>query len=698
MKAARAGQTKRFFRSDRPGERPNRQRENGSNTSIIGDPMSELLARKLAPYEFRLRTLRAWRAGLIATMIGAVHAGVWVLVARWWALPYAIEGAAAIVVGSGLVTLVVKLLRPLPMIDVARAVDRASGNGDRFSSALELSGTEWAGPVQKDAAMHAVASPDVLFHRRFGHFVRNSIIATAVAAALLLIPGRVLPGGGKKQQTLEGVKPPEEVTQAAEELRRLGELEGDPELMKLGRELELIARDWEEGKIDRKEALARVGEVRTRIREEMEKREAAREALARMAESGASRELAERTAKGDGESAAKEAAEKLGKDAGADAKLGQALEQASREAAQNEELSEALAGAADAARRGDKEGFEKKMEEAREEWSQVAKKGKEKAGAEQRAAEAAGAKEMEKALKQVTEEKAKELAEEAQKGGEAGKKAREELKKAAEAAKKAGEKPRELTQAEKEQAREMGKKKAEEKRESKEPGKGDPKAAEWIRKLKTECEKALGQADGASEKAEGELAKGEMENGETARKGESKDMKSGGEDGTGEKGAGKGESGEGMSEKGGGKDEGQPGTGKGEGDAGSEGLEGEGDSDGDGDGELGQGDPDGDGEGDGGKPGPGGGSKKVTGGKKKEPGKGVNFKDLEVEIPAGPGEGDMTGESTVGPANEGEAQVPFEEVLIKYRAEMEKAMETEAWPEETRKAVRDYFDSLGTPK
>jgi hypothetical protein len=43
---------------------------------------------------------------------------------------------------------------------------------------------------------------------------------------------------------------------------------------------------------------------------------------------------------------------------------------------------------------------------------------------------------------------------------------------------------------------------------------------------------------------------------------------------------------------------------------------------------------------------------------------------------------------------EGTASVGYERVLPKYKAEMEKAMDDEAYPEEYRRTVRDYFDSL----
>lgn len=95
-----------------------------------------------------------------------------------------------------------------------------------------------------------------------------------------------------------------------------------------------------------------------------------------------------------------------------------------------------------------------------------------------------------------------------------------------------------------------------------------------------------------------------------------------------------------------------------------------------------------------GGPGPGGESKGgVTVDRGRER-KAVEFQDDQVTIPANEGDaGEVVGEF-LAEADKGEARVPFEKVLVKYRAEMEKAMENEAYPEEYRRAVKDYFDSL----
>ncbi|KAF0246026.1 MAG: hypothetical protein FD180_1090 [Planctomycetota bacterium] len=95
-----------------------------------------------------------------------------------------------------------------------------------------------------------------------------------------------------------------------------------------------------------------------------------------------------------------------------------------------------------------------------------------------------------------------------------------------------------------------------------------------------------------------------------------------------------------------------------------------------------------------GGPGPGGGHKrKVMGNERAR--KPVEFHDEQVEVPSGAGDpGEVIGDGGFAEAEEGTASVPFEKVLLKYRADMEKAMDDEAYPEEYRRAVKDYFDSL----
>ena len=73
----------------------------------------------------------------------------------------------------------------------------------------------------------------------------------------------------------------------------------------------------------------------------------------------------------------------------------------------------------------------------------------------------------------------------------------------------------------------------------------------------------------------------------------------------------------------------------------------------------------------------------------------VEFHDEKVEVPVMPGDpGEVMGDGGFADADEGTASLPFEKVIVKYRADMEKAMDDEAYPEEYRRAVRDYFDSL----
>lgn len=95
-----------------------------------------------------------------------------------------------------------------------------------------------------------------------------------------------------------------------------------------------------------------------------------------------------------------------------------------------------------------------------------------------------------------------------------------------------------------------------------------------------------------------------------------------------------------------------------------------------------------------GGPGPGGGHKEKLFGKERDR-KTTKFHDEQVEVPMLPGDpGEVVGDGGFAEPEEGTASVPFEKVLVKYRAEMEKAMDDEAYPEEYRRAVKDYFDSL----
>ncbi|MBI2923559.1 MAG: hypothetical protein HYY18_21090 [Planctomycetes bacterium] len=342
--------------------------------------MRDTLRERLAPYELRLRLLRAARCAVAGALGGAALGAAWILAAKWFRWPHALEIGLGLFFAGKIGAFAWRMARPLPLEDVARATDRAAGANDRFSSAWELDGSEWGPLLERDLQAQVVPGPRTAFPARPGRWVKWPVAACGGLLALaFFVPARPVPPRPAIESDLAGMSAPPELAQAAEELRRLGALDDQPELAGIGRELSEIDRDWKSGAIDRKEALARVGEMRSRLRKLREKMAADKEALARMAESESGHELAHRLATGEGREAVKEAASRLGKDAQADAKLGNALDNAARAAGSDKELSAALESAAAAARRGDAKKFEEEMGKAGERWKPLARKGKEAA-------------------------------------------------------------------------------------------------------------------------------------------------------------------------------------------------------------------------------------------------------------------------------------------------------------------------------
>jgi hypothetical protein len=342
--------------------------------------MNALLLDRLTAWEKRLRRQAAVRAAVLGSFGGAAIAAGYVGGAKLWHWPQPMWVAAGAFVAVPVLAFGMRLLRKIPLADVARAADRASGSDDRFSTALELEGTEWAALVERDAASRPLPDERRMFATRWPKFSRWSFVTAAVIAALIFfVPERSIPVIAGLPNDLTGLEAPPEMLAAADELRQAGAEEGDPKLAELGKELERISEAWKEGKIDRKEALARIGEVSEKIREEKEKAAARREALAMMAESSASHDLGHRTSQGNGSQAASDAASKLGQNPADDMKLAEALERAAKAAGKDKELAEALRKAAEAARRGDKKAFEEAMQKARERWNGLSKNGAEQA-------------------------------------------------------------------------------------------------------------------------------------------------------------------------------------------------------------------------------------------------------------------------------------------------------------------------------
>lgn len=349
--------------------------------------MNALLRDRLVSWEKRLRLQAAVRAAVWGSFGGAALAAAYVGGAKLWAWPQPLWVALGAFAAVPAIAFAARIARRIPLADVARAADRACGGEDRFSTALELDGSEWAALIERDAAAKPLPDEKKIFATHVPRLSKWSFAAAAAVAALLLfVPARTLPVIAAPNE-LKGLEAPPELTAAAEELREAGAEEGDGKLAELGKELERISEEWKEGKIDRKEALARIGELGERIREEKEKAAARREALATMGENGEGHEMAHGMASGKATDAVAERAARLGQNPSEDAKLADMLERAAKVAGKDKELAEALKKAADAARRGDKKAFEEAMKAAKERW-----KGLSKAGAEQARKDAAAAK------------------------------------------------------------------------------------------------------------------------------------------------------------------------------------------------------------------------------------------------------------------------------------------------------------------
>lgn len=354
--------------------------------------MNTLLRDRLVSWEKRLRRQAAVRVAVLGSFGGAAIAAGYVGGAKLWLWPQPMWVALGAFAAVPAIAFAARLARRIPLADVARAADRACGGEDRFSTALEIDGTEWAELVERDAASKPLPDEKKIFATHVPRLSRWSFVAAAaIAAILFFVPARSLPAVVVNND-LKGLEAPPELTAAAEELRQAGAEDGDAKLAELGKELERISEEWKEGKIDRKEALARIGELGEKIREEKEKAAARKEALAMMGENQGTHELGHSTATGNGAEAAAEAAAKLGKNPQDDAKLADLLERAARAASKDKELADALRKAAEAARRGDKKAFEEAMKQARERWNGLSKKGAEQAKKDQAAAAKKGPK------------------------------------------------------------------------------------------------------------------------------------------------------------------------------------------------------------------------------------------------------------------------------------------------------------------
>lgn len=328
--------------------------------------------KRLDRIAFRLRGRRALDGALRGLAAGLAAAVLIVGVSRLLPFPaaLAVAGAAA---ALGLVAgTVAGYARQLTRRQAAAEADRAAGTEELLSTAAELDpAAPFAEPVIRRAEAALAARPvgDFLPARS----VRWPWIPAALAAlvmGLAFVPEMTWsdPLGRRKAHLSPGVLAALE--KSARDVKRVAEQIQDRDLSELAREMQKLAAQVRSGDLSKKEALAKIAELTQKAEEARRAMEEKKDALKKLENSPAAKDLAEAVARGDRHEAAQKARE-LGEKLSSGAMTGDerknladTLERMGREG--KGETAEAARQAAEAIAKGDSEKFGERMQKLAE--------------------------------------------------------------------------------------------------------------------------------------------------------------------------------------------------------------------------------------------------------------------------------------------------------------------------------------------
>jgi len=255
------------------------------------------LERALRTVTRRLRLTRALdraaRAGAWATLAGCGLAGLQVVGAAPPALanPWAVALPPA---AAALLAAAWSLRRPIPAGVAAGVLERRTGAGSLYSTALELApDAAWGGAVRAEVeAALAGADPRRAAPLRLPR-LRGLAAGLAAAVGVALLPPWPGPAEATPEREVVALEGDDAlaVSRLGSRLRRTGAERDLPALQEAARRLAAFGEDAGAGRLDALEALARLGAVEEELRRERERVEARIAARRRLASDPALTEL-----------------------------------------------------------------------------------------------------------------------------------------------------------------------------------------------------------------------------------------------------------------------------------------------------------------------------------------------------------------------------------------------------------------------
>ncbi len=239
--------------------------------------MVALSALNFAPFQRRIRMLRAWKGLGVGLAIGAGVFAVGTVADYFHLISFDPRTLAA---GAGLFAMAMGIgfgLLPVRANEVATSLDRRIKLNDRLTTALEpgMGKSEFGEATIHDAEGHmGSVVPKVAYPIRWDRFHTLALALAVIGSSVFLLgnSGILLPPAAKsaKEAMARKAKDVERVALALEK-QPVNSRIGDDE-KKLAEQLKQMARDMERGHMNKEEAMRKANEMAQRAKEIGEKR------------------------------------------------------------------------------------------------------------------------------------------------------------------------------------------------------------------------------------------------------------------------------------------------------------------------------------------------------------------------------------------------------------------------------------------
>lgn len=226
-----------------------------------------IATKRFQPFKRRIKLLRAVEGAFAGIAVGSVVGIVWAIL-DWRGIVYLEWAQFGILLSScAIIGALIRVLRPIDDLAVARSIDRRAKLKDRLGTSTEIheEGGVFAHLLAEDASVHLDGlKPTALYPLRLKRIHSLSILGIVTVAGILFLSNTNLFLPKESLAVKEAMK---KESKRLEELRKAifddptDKQSTSPELMALQKDLQKLQKDYEKARIDPKEAMLKAEEL-----------------------------------------------------------------------------------------------------------------------------------------------------------------------------------------------------------------------------------------------------------------------------------------------------------------------------------------------------------------------------------------------------------------------------------------------------